>query len=406
VRFQKQVVSLQQNLFKMESLIENFKALLSLTPVDFKRYLYAEVAWGDRMIGIVGPRGVGKSTLILQYIKENLDTNETLYVQADDIYFTNHSLLELAEEFSKNRGKYLFIDEIHKYAGWSQALKSIYDYCPQLKVVFTGSSVLDILKGSADLSRRALMFKMQGLSFREYLYLFHHIEVEKYSLQDILEHKTDKFPVRHPLPLFKDYLQRGYYPFGTNDTMFLQRLKQVIIQTLETDIPIYANMNVATGKKLGKLLKIISKSVPFKPNFTKIAGMLEASRNNIDDYCYFMEQAGLMMQLRDIGEGIGQLGKVDKVYIDNTNLIFALAEENPQTGNIRETFFFNQMRVKNDVYRSEKGDFNIDNITFEVGGKSKNQEQIKDLKNAYIVKDDIEYGYQNVLPLWAFGLNY
>jgi len=390
----------------MELLSKNFKELLSLTPLDFKRYLYSKVAWDDRMIGIVGPRGVGKTTMILQYIKENLDTTETLYMQADDIYFANHTLLELAEEFSKNRGKYLFIDEIHKYVGWSQTLKSIYDYFPQMKVVFTGSSILDILKGSADLSRRALMFKMQGLSFREYLFLFHKIEVEKYSLQDILNHKTDNFPVRHPLPLFKDYLRRGYYPFGTNDTMFLQRLKQVIIQTLETDIPIYANMNVATGKKLGKLLKIISQSVPFKPNFTKIAGMLEASRNNIDDYCYFMEQAGLIMQLRDIGEGIGQLGKVDKIYIDNTSLIFALAEESPNPGNIRETFFFNQMRVENNVYRSEKGDFNINNITFEVGGKSKTQEQIKDLKNAYIVKDDIEYGYQNVLPLWAFGLNY
>jgi len=390
----------------MKLLSKNFKELLSLTPIDFKRYLYTEVAWGDRMIGITGPCGVGKTTMILQYIKENLDTNETLYVQADDIYFANHTLVELADEFSKNRGKYLFIDEIHKYAGWSQALKSIYDYFPQMKVVFTGSSILDILKGSADLSRRALMFKMQGLSFREYLFLFHHIEVEKYSLQDILNHKSDNFPVRHPLPLFKDYLRRGYYPFGINDAMFLQRLKQVIIQTLETDIPIYANMNVSTGKKLGKLLKIISQSVPFKPNFSKIAGMLESSRNKLEDYCYLMEQAGLIMQLRDAGEGIGQLGKVDKVYIDNPNLIFALAEENPQTGNIRETFFFNQMRVKNNVYRSEKADFNINNITFEVGGKSKSQEQIKDLKNACIVKDDIEYGYQNVLPLWAFGLNY
>jgi len=390
----------------MELLSKNFKELLSLTPLNFKRYLYSEIPWDDRMIGIVGPRGVGKTTMILQYIKENLDTNETLYVQADDIYFANHTLLELADEFSKNRGKHLFIDEIHKYTGWSQALKSIYDYFPQMKVVFTGSSILDILKGSADLSRRALMFKMEGLSFREYLFLFHTIEVEKQSLQDILNHKTDNFPIRHPLPLFNDYLRRGYYPFGTNDTMFLHRLNQVIIQTLETDIPIYANMNITTGKKLGKLLKIISQSVPFKPNFTKIAGMLEASRNNIDDYCYFMEQAGLIMQLRYIGEGIGQLGKVDKVYIDNTNLIFALAEENPKIGNIRETFFLNQMRVKNKVYRSEKGDFNINNITFEVGGKNKNREQIKDLKNAYIVKDDIEYGYQNVLPLWAFGLNY
>jgi predicted AAA+ superfamily ATPase len=265
---------------------------------------------------------------------------------------------------------------------------------------------LDILKGSADLSRRALMFKMQGLSFREYLLFFHNIPVEAYSLKDILEHKTDNFPVRHPLPLFKDYLQRGYYPFRVNDTMFLHRLNQVIIQTLETDIPIYANMNVATGKKLGKLLKIISQSIPFKPNFTKIAAMLESSRNNIDNYCYYIELAGLIMQLRDRSEGIGQLGKVDKVYLDNTNLIFALAEQQQKAGNIRETVFFNQMRVKNEVLRSEKADFNINNITFEVGGKSKNQEQIKDLKNAYIVKDDIEYGYQNVVPLWAFGLNY
>jgi len=395
-----------KKLFDMETLIKNFKNLLSLTPLEFKRYLYSEIAWSDRMIGIVGPRGVGKTTMILQYIKENLDVNETLYVQADDIYFANRTLLELAEEFSKNRGKYLFIDEIHKYVGWSQSLKSIYDYYPQMKVVFTGSSILDILKGSADLSRRALMFRMQGLSFREYLQLFHNISVETHSLSDILNHKTDKFPIRHPLPLFKDYLQRGYYPFGIDNTMFLHRLNNVIIQTLETDIPIYANMNIATGKKLGKLLKIISQSVPFKPNFTKIAGMLEASRNNIDDYCYCMEMAGLIMQLRDKGEGIGQLGKVDKVYLENTNLIFALAEREPEMGNIRETVFFNQMRVNNNVFRSEKADFNINNITFEVGGKSKNQEQIKSLKKAYIVKDDIEYGYQNVIPLWAFGLNY
>ena len=390
----------------MEALIKSFKDLLSLTPLDFKRYLYGEVAWNDRMIGIVGPRGVGKTTMLLQFIKENLDVSETLYVQADDIYFANHTLIDLAGEFSKNRGKYLFIDEIHKYTGWSQSLKTIYDYYPQMKVVFTGSSVLNILKGSADLSRRALMFKMQGLSFREYLFFFHNISVDTYNLQDILTHKTDSFPVRHPLPLFKDYLRRGYYPFGIDGTMFLQRLKQVIIQTLESDIPIYANMNISTGKKLGRLLKIISQSVPFKPNFTKIAAMLESSRNNIDDYCYFMEQAGLIMQLRDRSEGIGELGKVDKIYLDNTNLIFALAEEQPEICNIRETVFFNQMSVRNKIYRSEKADFNINNLTFEVGGKSKNQKQIKDVRNAYIVKDDIEYGYQNVLPLWAFGLNY
>jgi predicted AAA+ superfamily ATPase len=369
----------------MQSLIKNFKDILSLTTLDFKRYIYSEIAWSDRMIGIVGARGVGKTTMILQYIKENLDVNETLYVQADDPYFGNHSLLELAEEFSKNRGKFLFIEEIHKYTGWSQSLKSIYDYFPQMKMVFTGSSILDIIKGSADLSRRALMFRMHGLSFREYLFFFHKIEVKKYSLDDILAHKTDNFPVRHPLPLFKDYLRRGYYPFGIEETMFFHRLNQVIIQTLETDIPIYANLNVTTAKKIGKLLKIVSKSVPFKPNFTKIASMLESSRNSIDDYCYFMEQAGLLLQLRNKGEGVGQLGKVDKMYLDNTNLIFALAEEKPDIGNLRETFFLNQMRVNNKVYRSEKADFDIDNLTFEVGGKSKTQKQIEGLKNAYIV---------------------
>jgi predicted AAA+ superfamily ATPase len=390
----------------MESLTKKFKDLLSLTSLDFKRYMYSNIAWSDRMIGIVGARGVGKTTMVLQYIKENLDINETLYVSADDLYFAEHSLLDLAEEFSKNRGKYLFIDEIHKYTGWSQSLKSIYDYYPEMKVVFTGSSILDILKGSADLSRRALMFRMQGLSFREYLFFFHNITVKKYNLTAILSHKTDDFPVRHPLPLFKDYLRRGYYPFGIDDTMFLFRLNQIIIQTLESDIPMYANLNISTGKKLGKLLKIVSKSVPFKPNYTKIAAMLESSRNSIDDYCYYMEQAGLLMQLRDKGEGIGQLGKVDKAYLDNTNLIFALAEEQPNTGNLRETFFFNQMQVNNKVFRSEKGDFNINNLTFEVGGKNKTQKQIEGLKNAYIVKDDIEYGYQNIIPLWAFGLNY
>lgn len=391
---------------EMELLIKSFKKLLSFTPLEFKRYIFSEIAWSDKMIGIVGPRGVGKTTMLLQYIKENLDVNETLYVQADDLYFANHTLVELAEEFSKNRGKYLFIDEIHKYSGWSQALKSMYDYFPEMKIVFTGSSILEILKGSADLSRRALMFKMQGLSFREYLLLFHNIAVETYSLMDILEHKTDNFPVRHPLPLFKDYLRRGYYPFGVNDTMFSQRMKQVIIQTLETDIPIYANMSVSTGKKLAKLLKIISQSVPFKPNFSKIGAMLESSRNVITDYFYFMELSGLIMQLRDKGEGIGQLGKVEKVYLDNCNLIFALAEQESDIGNMRETVFFNQMRVRNHIFRSEKADFNINNITFEVGGRNKSQEQIKDLKNAYIVKDDIENGYRNVLPLWAFCLNY
>ncbi|GHT74680.1 ATPase AAA [Bacteroidia bacterium] len=299
------------------------------------------------------------------------------------------------------------LDEIHKYPEWSRTLKNMYDNYPDLKVVFTGSSVLDILKGSSDLSRRALLCHLQGLSFREYLQLFHGITVPVLSLKEILSHKSRELKpiIGYPVKFFKEYLQKGYYPFG-NDKDYMPHLKQIIMQTMESDIPVYANMNVATGRKLLKLLTIIAGSVPFKPNFLGLAKLIEASKNNIADYFYYIEKAGMIAQLREKTESFLVLGKVEKVYLDNPNLAFCLSEKEPDVGNLRETVFFNQMRVNNKVYRSDKGDFNINNMTFEVGGKSKTQKQIEGLKNAYIVKDDIEYGYQNVLPLWAFGLNY
>jgi predicted AAA+ superfamily ATPase len=391
----------------MEILYQNFEERLRRTTLDFKRYLYPTINWNNRMFGIVGPRGVGKTTLLLQHIKENHSTADTLYVSMDDLYFASNSLLEMVENFHKNGGKFLFIDEIHKYPEWSRALKNIYDNYPDLKVVFTGSSVLDILKGNADLSRRALLMHMQGLSFREYLQFFHGISVPVLSLEDILAHKgNDLKPlIGYPVKFFKEYLQRGYYPFG-NDEYFSAHLRQIISQTMESDIPLYANMNISTGRKLLKLLAIIADSVPFKPNFSGLSRLIEASKNNISDYFYYIEKAGMIAQLREKTESYLVVGKVEKVYLDNTNLAFVLSEKAPDVGNMRETVFFNQMRVNNKVYRSEKGDFNIDNMTFEVGGKSKNQKQIEGLKNACIVKDDIEYGYKNVIPLWAFGLNY
>jgi predicted AAA+ superfamily ATPase len=263
------------------------------------------------------------------------------------------------------------------------------------------------LKGNADLSRRALLLHLQGLSFREYLQLFHEIAVPVLSLKDIISHKGNELKpvIGYPIKFFKDYLQKGYYPFG-NDENFSAHLKQVITQTMESDIPMYANMNVSTGRKLLKLLAIIAGSVPFKPNFSKLSGLIEAGKNNISDYFYYIEKAGMIAQLREKTESYLVVGKVEKVYLDNTNLAFCLSEKEPDIGNLRETVFFNQMRVSNKVYRSEKGDFNINQMTFEVGGKSKKQKQIEGLKNAYIVKDDIEYAYKNVIPLWAFGLNY
>ena len=389
----------------MRTLYQKFETLLQNTTTDFKRYLYEKVSWDSRMIGIIGPRGVGKTTMILQYIKENLDKKKALYVSADDMYFSENKLVELADNFYKNAGEYLFIDEIHKYKDWSRELKNIYDSYPTLKVVFTGSSVLDILKGSADLSRRALIYKLQGLSFREYLKYFHNYEIEVFSLEQIINNEVKLKNIKHPLPLFNDYLQNGYYPFGNENELNL-RLGQIIVQTLETDIPQYANLNVGTSRKLKQLLSIIAESVPFKPNFSKISEIIKVSRNSLDDYFSYMEKAGLIGQLRNEISGIRGLGKVDKVYLDNTNIIFNLAGEKTNAGNLRETFFFNQMRLKNEVISSKKADFVIDNYTFEVGGKNKQQKQIEKDRKSFVVKDDIEFGYLNVIPLWAFGLNY
>lgn len=389
----------------MDKLFRHFHKLLRDTRIDFKRYMYSRINWNSRLIGLTGPRGVGKTTLVLQYIKSELNHNESLYVTTEDFYFADHKLIDLADAFVKMGGKYLFIDEIHKYKDWSKELKLIYDYYSELKVVFTGSSVLDINKGSSDLSRRAVMYQMQGLSFREYLQMFHHISSEVFSLQDILSHKVKIEGVDHPLPLFEDYLKKGYYPFAIEEDYDI-RLGQILNFTLETDIPQYADMNVSTGRKLKQLLAIISKSVPFKPNITSIATMLSASRNNIADYCLYIEEAGLIMQLRDATGGIRGLGKVNKIYLDNTNLIYNLVQESSNVGNVRETFFINQTRVNSDVIASPVSDFLIDDMTFEVGGKNKKQKQIQGLEKSFIVKDDIEFGYGNIIPLWQFGLSY
>ncbi len=389
----------------MRILYQKYETLLQNTTTDFKRYLYKKISWNSRMIGIIGARGVGKTTMILQYIKENLDSKKALYVSADDIYFGENKLIDLAEDFYKNAGEYLFIDEIHKYTDWSRELKNIYDSFPDLKIVFTGSSILDILKGSADLSRRAIIYKLHGLSFREYLNFFHHYNIVVYSLNQIINNEVKLEGIKHPLPLFNDYLQRGYYPFGLEDEINL-RLGQIIVQTLETDIPQYANLNVGTSRKLKRLLAIIAESVPFKPNFSKIAKIINVSRNSLDDYFLYMEKAGLIGQLRNETNGIRGLGKVDKVYLDNTNIIFNLVGNKSNVGNLRETFFFNQMRVKNDVISSKNADFVIGNYTFEIGGKNKQQKQIKKDGKSFVVKDDIEFGYRNVIPLWTFGINY
>lgn len=358
------------------------------------------------MTALVGPRGVGKTTLLLQYIKLNLNLNDTLYVNAESIYFASNTLFDTAMKFVQQGGKHLFIDEVHKYASWATELKMIYDNLPELQVVFTGSSILDIYKGASDLSRRVLIYTMQGMSFREYLNMKQGLDLPAYSLEQILQHQVkvlDK--VEHPLPVFGEYLRQGYYPFYS-DMGFYVRLNQIVSMTLETDIPQYANYSIAVSRKLKELMQVVADSVPFKPNLTSIATTLNVDRKNLPDYFDLMARAGLIAALRESTTGIRKLGKVEKLYLDNTNLSYALSSNTPEIGNLRETFFLNQMRVNYQVTNSPISDFLIDGKTFEIGGKKKGQKQIADAAEGYIVKDDIEIGFGNVLPLWTFGFNY
>lgn len=387
------------------ALVEFMEGLLKQTTSTFHRYMYDRISWESRMFGLVGPRGVGKSTMILQYIKEHREKRRMLYVTADHLYFSSHTLAETVDEFVKEGGEQIFIDEIHKYENWSRELKQIYDSHTDLIVGFTGSSVLDIYKGFSDLSRRAPIFMMQGLSFREYLWLRHAIEVPVYTLNEILENKARLDASRHPLPLFNDYLLKGYYPFS-DDSNYEIRLRQVINQTMEVDIPQYAHMTAATGRKLKKLLAVIAQSVPFKPVMDSLSTVIGVSRNILPDYFLYMEQAGMIGQLRNDTGGIRGIGKVEKVYLDNTSLAYLLGGEATDIGNIRETFFYNQMRVTTEVISSRISDFEIAGKTFVVGGKKKGKKQITDAAEGYVVRDDIEYGSGKIIPLWAFGLTY
>lgn len=388
-----------------QRLIEYMQEALKTTPTVFHRYMYDNVLWDDRMFGIIGPRGIGKSTMVKQYILQQANPADWLYVSADHIYFSEHSLSGLASDMVKENMHHLVVDEIHRYPGWSTELKMIYDIYPSLQIIFTGSSILDIRKGCADLSRRVLIFEMQGLSFREYLRLFKDIILPVYSLDDILSGKTT-FPCDfHPLPLFREYLRNGYYPFGKLAGYEL-RLQQVISQTIEGDIPQFAGMSIAVARKLKRLLTIVAGLAPFKPSVLNLSAELKVSKNDVPDYLMYLEMSGMIGQLRDDTGGLRGLGKVEKVYVDNTNLMYALADKEPNSGNMRETFFYNQTRVKYDVMSSKISDFRIGDCTFEVGGASKGTRQLKGADKGYVVRDDIELATREFIPLWQFGLTY
>ena len=378
---------------------------LRRTPTSFLRYMYNRILWQARMIGLVGPRGVGKSTMVKQHILRQPDRERWLYISADNLYFYNHTLTGLADEWVKENGEHLIIDEVHKYKGWSRELKQIYDTHPELQIIFTGSSILDIHQGAADLSRRALVFQMQGLSFREYLKMSKDIELPTYSLEEILNQKVELPLDFHPLPYFREYLSKGYYPFSEQPGYELL-LQQIMNQTLEVDIPQYAGMNVSTSRKLARLLAILSESAPYKPNMSNLTVELKVSKNDLPDYLVYLEKAGMISQLRDETGGFRGLGKVEKIFIDNTNLMYALKGSRANIGSVRETFFYNQMRVNNEVVSAKHTDFRIGDSIFEVGGAKKGSRQLEGDPKGFVVRDDIEFGHSNIIPLWQFGLNY
>lgn len=390
----------------MKNLVAKFRNVLKNVDTSYVRNIHDTIPWDDRLIAILGARGVGKTTLVLQHIKLYEDIGTTLFVYADDLWFSTHTLVDLAETFYKNGGKVLYIDEIHKYRNWSQEIKNIYDLYPELKVRYTGSSILDLQKGSHDLSRRVLEYAMYGLSFREYVALNYGVDIPIHSLEQVLANEID-FPYTdyRPIALFKEYLKKGYYPYFKEQGYEL-RLGKTINAILEVDIPKFAELSVTAAEKLKMLLYIIAQSVPFKPNYSKMARDLDMHRNSVSDLMVWLDKADLINVLHDDTEGYKLLGKVNKIYLNNPNLAYVLADDTPDIGNVRETIFFSWIRVTHKITASSVADFKVGKYTFEVGGKNKKQKQIQDVEDAFVVKDDIEYGYRNVVPLWAFGLLY
>ena len=390
----------------MRTLVAKYRNLLKNVDTTYIRHTHDTITWNDRLIAILGARGVGKTTLVLQHIKLYEDVDTTLFVFADDLWFSTHSLVELAEIFYTNGGKVLYIDEIHKYKNWSQEIKNIYDSYPQLKVRYTGSSILDLQRGSHDLSRRVLEYQMYGLSFREYVALKYGVEIPIHTLEQVLANKIE-FPYAdyRPVALFKEYLRSGYYPYFKDDG-YEVRLAKTINTIVEVDIPKFAVLSVSTAEKLKTLLYIIAQSVPFKPNYSKIGRDLDMNRNAVADLMVCLDKADLINILRDDTEGYKLLGKVNKIYLNNPNSAYVLSDEEPNVGNIRETIFFGWLRATHKITASSAADFKVGKYTFEVGGRKKGQRQIKDIDNAFVVKDDIEYGHLNEIPLWAFGLLY
>lgn len=398
----------------MDQLFSISRNLIENTNLTFKRYLYHDIDWNNRLIAIVGSRGVGKTTLMWQHMRENHDiySNDILYVSLDNFWFLSHSLWELADRFNKNGGKILYLDEVHKYPNWSREIKNIYDSFPNLKIIFTGSSMLDIFSSTGDLSRRVRKYTLYGMSLREYIEYEHGIKIDSIPLDEILTNHQYLASVicknLKPLPIFKKYIELGYFPFYKEDISgYHLRLMETVNAILETDLPSNFDIEYSTIIKIKRLFSLISELVPFTPNISNLASQVDTTRISLIKFLNALEQAKAIILLDKEAKGLKGMVKPEKIYLGNTNYAYAFANKIPDIGNLRETFFMSMLQVNNDIRYSAQTDFLVNNkYSFEIGGKNKGQSQIAGLSNGYIVKDNIESGINNIIPLWLFGFLY
>ena len=396
----------------MENLLLEFQSKIVRVSLDIQRYLVHQMDLRNRLIAVKGARGAGKTTLLLQVAKLHLPLSSTLYVSLDHIYFFDNKLYDLAKQFTQFGGTHLLLDEVHKYPNWSREIKLIYDNFPELNVIFTSSSMLEIYKSESDLSRRAVAYFLKELSFREFLSFEVNKTFQAYSFSEILENHTtiatELLKEIKPLPLFEKYLKTGIYPYyKENESLYIQKLQNTINLIIEIDINAVEDLQYDTLVKLKKLLITIASSAPFTPNITKLSEKVGVSRNMLVQSIKILERAGLVNELYKNTSGIGVLTKPEKLYLNNSNLMYALDQENTNIGNVRKTFFVNQFKGLHEINLSTSADFIIDQTyTFEIGGKNKTKKQIDHLSNAYVAKDNIEIGFGNIVPVWLFGFMY
>lgn len=399
---------------QLDYLIRIFQRRLMATPLSFFRYLYSQIDWEDTLIGIKGPKGCGKTTLLLQHIKESFkgkDLQRVLYVSLDNLWFSTHDIIDVVEQHYTQGGTHIFIDEIHHYKQWKMLLKNLCDDFPGLHIVYTGSSMLQIESGEADLSRRLAMYEMRGLSFREFLEFERVSAMEPVALEQLLfEHEQIAMDICSKakiLELFKKYLEVGYYPFFKSvHHGFYQRLQSVVNQVIEVDYPNVEDISISTIRKTKKLLMLLAERVPQLPKMAEIYKELETDRNQGLKMLYALQRGGLLQLLGDNTKSPNNLSRPDKIYINNPTLMYALTSH-VDVGTLRETFFINQLSQAHEVRYPATGDFLIDRkYLFEVGGKGKTFDQIKDVENSYLAVDDTEIGRKNRIPLWMFGLLY